>query len=741
MMLSRSGLSIRKLIPNRRLSDEDISGAELRKEENSLVSRIGQDGGGSIYAANRRSSRKKQAPAPIIATSPLTHSDVLRPLPPLPSETPRSSASSSCRCERHARCDCPLLNSRRRSPLYTISPKEPREEVTLISCVNSSDPDDSLTNHIPRSRFNSFSDATSKEEAAQASSPRREDKVETVKDQQPDGTLSPGLLSDVRQFMQETEDAFKTIGVTLSEVPVNQAPIFQTTKTYSTDVSGDIEPPPPTPPPKEVPVSLSKSPPGKAPSMFSSSPKSPPKDNPSSQVPKRKRSKKSKRTRSMRPSRKPTAAKPAAKSGPRWTLTENVSELLTGKLFHKIEVDEMLTPDQIEAFKQQRITKFQVDKMAEALEQELAGSILEPLHLDDFPSPPGSADADARIELPAEEKPEIAFSEGVMQRNPSFERQHTSSTPPIPVRHRPTFHKTNSSPNIPSRHVRSSSRKVMTELPIIPETSTTPQTAGDFYFSNDSNESLSNFSEYIYLPSPSLSAIAPTFQHGPIRLSKYDLLPAMKLSHDEDLDWTAFQMAISGGAGDLFSESDDVMRQREEEEVADIAAWWDSWHFESSGELVTTEYEASSPTSTLSGDEIPDLSYSEIDSDNQNSPHLKWQSAQHRISAAGLHLDLGFTKEKSHLSSQYYTNGPGGNANDDTWPRDGEQKQAAINRQSIQSLPPSPMLDLRVIRSPSGDDLDVVPMGYNLGHDLGDFLKWEAEHAFAGDFNSSPGLM
>ncbi|KAK5631567.1 hypothetical protein RRF57_007281 [Xylaria bambusicola] len=442
----------------------------------------------------------------------------------------------------------------------------------------------------------------------------------------------------------------------------------------------------------------------------------------------------------MRPSRKPTAAKPAAKSGPRWTLTENVSELLTGKLFHKIEVDEMLTPDQIEAFKQQRITKFQVDKMAEALEHELAGSILESLQLEIFPSRPGSADADARIELPAEQKPVAAFSEGVVQRNLSFERQHKSSTPPLHPRHRPAFHKTNSSPNIPSRHVRSSSRKIMTELPIIPEMSTTPQTSRDFYFSNESNESLSNFSEYIYLPSPSLSAVAPTFQHGPIRLSKYDLLPAMKLSHDEDLDWTAFQMAISGGAGDLFSESDDVIRQREEEEIADIAEWWDSWHFENSGELVTTEYEVSSPTSTLSGDEIPDLSYSEIDSDNQNSPHPKWHDIQHKINAANLHLDLGFTKEK-HMSPQYFTDARTNNTNNDIWLSDSEQKQAAVNRQSIQSLPPSPMLDLRVIRSPSGDDLDVVPMGYNLGHDLGDFLKWEAEHAFAGDFNSSPGLM
>ncbi|KAI0912889.1 hypothetical protein F4824DRAFT_499522 [Ustulina deusta] len=720
-MLSRSGLSIRKLIPNRRLSDEDLGGAELKKEDSLLALWTDQDGGNNLSSAYRRSSRKKRAPAPIIATSPLTHLDILRPLPPLPSETPRSSASSSCRCDRHARCDCPLLNLKRRSPLYSISSKEASEDPALLSCVNSSDPDDTLAHHIPRSRFNSFGDAKSKEEVAQTSSPKAQDKEEALKDQKSDGSLSAELSNDVRQFMQEAEDAFKVIG---TEVHVNQPTVFQTTKASSADVPHNIEPPPPTPPPKETPVlPLSKSPPAKAPSMFSSFPKSPPKDNSPSQTPKRKKSKKSKRTGSMRPIRKPTALKQAVKSGPRWTLTENVSELFMGRLFHsRIEADEMLTPDQIEAFKQQRITKLQVDKMAEALEHQLAG-----IAIDEFPSRVGSAGVKTDMEILTEEQP--------------VKKQHRNNTPPLPPRHRPALHKSNISPTTSSRHVRSSSRRIMTELPIIPETSITPRTSGDLYFSNESDDSLGNTStsEYVYLQSPRFSLIAPTFQHGPIRLSKCDLLPDMRLGHDESLDWTAFQMAISGGAGDLFSDSDDTLRRREEDEIADITEWWDSWHFESTGKLVTSNYEASSPTSTLSGDEIPDLSYSEIESDNPNSPRLRWQHAQRNTGASGLKLDLGFAKEKKCTSPHYFADDRS-NAND-TWRQASEQKQDMVNRQSVNSLPPSPMLDLRVIRSASGDDLDVVPMGYNLGHDLGDFLKWEAEHAFAGDFNSPSGLM
>ncbi|KAI1309865.1 hypothetical protein F5Y03DRAFT_347686 [Xylaria venustula] len=735
-MLSRSGLSIRKLIPNRRLSDEDLGVAELQKEENNLPPWTDQDGRGYPYAANRRSTRRKRVPTPIIATSPLTHSDILRPLPPLPSETPRSSASSSCKCDRHDRCDCPLLNLKRRSPLYSISSKEPSEDPTLLSCVNSSDPDNSLTNHIPKSRFNSYSDAKSQEEVTRTPSPKGQDKEETLKTQQPEDTQSPELSNDVRQFMQEADDAFKVIGTTLSEVQVDQAPVFQTTKASSSEVPRDIERPPPTPPPKETPVPVSKSPPAKAPSMFSSSPKSPSKDDKSaSRTPKRKNSKKSKRTRSMRPTRKPTAPKQAVKSGPRWTLTENVSELLTGKLFHRIEADEMLTPDQIEAFRQQRITKLQVDRMAEALEHELAGTIVgEPFRPDDYPPRFESLGVVADMEKATEEQSATAFAGDVVQRNFPFNRQHKDTPPPIPPRHRPSFHKSNTSPSV--RHVRSSSRRIMTELPIIPETSTssTPRTSGDLYFSNESYESLdsASSSEYVYLQSPRYSLITPAFQHGPIRLSKCDLLPDMRLGHDESLDWTAFQMAISGGAGDLFTDSDDALHRRETEEIDDIINWWDSWHFESTGELVTGDYEASSPTSTISGDEIPELSHSEIESDNPNSPHLRWRNAQRKAGATGLRLDLGFTRDKKRTSSHYIADGQG-NAND-TWGPDDEE-HSTLNRQSVNSLPPSPMLDLRVIRSDNGDDLDVVPMGYNLGHDLGDFLKWEAEHAFAGDFS------
>ncbi|CCC06000.1 hypothetical protein SMACR_00216 [Sordaria macrospora] len=69
-----------------------------------------------------------------------------------------------------------------------------------------------------------------------------------------------------------------------------------------------------------------------------------------------------------------------------------------------------------------------------------------------------------------------------------------------------------------------------------------------------------------------------------------------------------------------------------------------------------------------------------------------------------------------------------------TW-RQGEQQGPRHRRnesqESIKSLPQSPALNMVVSRDVNGQEY-VIPMGFNLDHDLGDFLKWEAEHVAFG---------
>lgn len=46
---------------------------------------------------------------------------------------------------------------------------------------------------------------------------------------------------------------------------------------------------------------------------------------------------------------------------------------------------------------------------------------------------------------------------------------------------------------------------------------------------------------------------------------------------------------------------------------------------------------------------------------------------------------------------------------------------------SYESMPQSPMAELVMTCAADGTEY-AVPMGYNLGHDLGEFLRWESEH-------------
>jgi hypothetical protein len=61
----------------------------------------------------------------------------------------------------------------------------------------------------------------------------------------------------------------------------------------------------------------------------------------------------------------------------------------------------------------------------------------------------------------------------------------------------------------------------------------------------------------------------------------------------------------------------------------------------------------------------------------------------------------------------------------------GRERRPSVD--SLASLPQSPMLDLVMSQDVRGEEY-VVPMGYNLGHDLGDFLAWEAQNVWADGF-------
>ncbi|KAH7363562.1 hypothetical protein B0T11DRAFT_225038 [Plectosphaerella cucumerina] len=83
----------------------------------------------------------------------------------------------------------------------------------------------------------------------------------------------------------------------------------------------------------------------------------------------------------------------------------------------------------------------------------------------------------------------------------------------------------------------------------------------------------------------------PAFRHGPIRIPKSGSLVDRSIMPDKTLDWTAFQVAILGGAGDLCSGNTDLTR-RSDDELEDITHWFGGFGFESAGRLVRGRHSA-----------------------------------------------------------------------------------------------------------------------------------------------------
>lgn len=452
----------------------------------------------------------------------------------------------------------------------------------------------------------------------------------------------------------------------------------------------------------------------------------------------------------MKPQRKAAALKHAAKQhASRWAISENVTELFSGKLFHKIEADEMLTPTQLAAYKLRRMSKLQLQLQTSeyalavpALDGESTETPNEPFFMDDLPSRIGSSGVKLTVSTPIEEKadPE-SFGSPVKQDFSAQNRDddlfldtaEPSNRSGWPTDESESSYGSAVLPVPPAKsQLRYMARKQLPALPSIPETTQNPDMSDEdelFLTTEKSAPAGVADSDFVYLRSSPCTLTVPAFRHGPIRLSKADISPDPMLGADEGLDWTAFQMAILGGAGDWFTDSQDTIREREAEEREDLRDWWKSWCFEHSGGLVTHETDQPhSPTSTLSGEDLSDFSYADIEKDNPYSAHHGWQRigdcAAAAAAACGQPADVSLQPRTSSrgfwLDTKLYDG-----STIQRWSADWHG-----DCEGLASLPQSPMLDIQVIRSDNGD-VDYVPMGYNLGHDLGDFLRWEVEHVYS----------
>ncbi|KAI4864989.1 hypothetical protein F4820DRAFT_312295 [Hypoxylon rubiginosum] len=733
-----SGNSIRRLISQRRIQNEYEDGALAgtdRPDHKGMQKNIGT-------TKRRPYTNKKRSPPPIIVSREQSIHDILNPLPPLPAyETPRTSDSSLNSYERHHEFHHEVRSKRSRSPLCSISSKEDRSQESLqLSSATSYGADEFPPKPPPKGHTRSSESLKRQAEFSgsnvdliEALSLQTGNKESPTKRHLRRQDSLSSLTDNIQQLIQEADEAFRAVGSALADVQISENQF----KESQFKELPRLPTPDPSPILKPAPlISQNRMPTPQPPALaLTPSIRLPRRSIPATSSIKRKKSKKSKKVKPvkpMKPYRKPAIPKSAAKSGPRWTLSDNVTDLFSGKFFHKIEVDEMLSPSQVEAYRLRRMSIMQSEKSTETLDTESSDTPVEPFHLDDLPSRIGSAGVNVNEDASTEKTPIAPTFEPVVRQDFALEERKeendavelSAASSQMDIGEAPMQYKNATFPTPPLRHAaRFAARSQRTALPSIPESSVAsapPKVDLPGQNFEGSRNIVAN-SNYVFLQSAPCSITSPRFRHGPIRLAKSDLIPDMKVGADEGLDWTAFQMAISGGAGDWLSESDDTIRRKEAEEVDELVDWFGSLNFKSTGGLVTQDFEMPSPTSTTSGEDYSDVSYTEIERDNPYSPHHQWQRLRRKAAAEGRQLDLDMSGLELDTSKMRF---------------DDEGKEYDC-RESYASLPQSPMLDLRVIRTPDGDDMDVVPMGYNLGHDLGDFLKWEAEHAYAGDFFST----
>ncbi|KAM7207087.1 hypothetical protein V8F33_000186 [Rhypophila sp. PSN 637] len=533
---------------------------------------------------------------------------------------------------------------------------------------------------------------------------------------------------------------------------------------------------------------------------------------------------KTKRTRSKK-SRKRSRAVTSQAS--RWGISESAKDF-TLRLFSRIEADEMLPESTLREIRMSRASQKPLAKQNESVvtgvETDKHGARIDspypragnPSVTEQVDTPRSSVSKSEKIDRDscATPKPEPQPQEH--GQHPSYdgaadahvELEDDEDTLPIMMMMDDSRTKTGSAP-VPPPPKRSPPRRLpsrqLPPLPTIPEIiATGPDNSilsPTSMLPSSGSTAKINKDDYIFLPTTRYTITMPTFCHGPVRLAKADL-PIGKFALDDTLDWTAFQMAILGGAGDFFSEPTDYSRPSEAEldELEDIASWFAGFGLGGPGALVTEEdsplpepadrprsvstYKNSRTGHRSSGKRRSSRISPRISSSQQQRQEMQ----ERRPSAANIlatnsrlsveapipviveprpttpkpsnprNSSIGSPDPSSTASTprqispkemgfqplmaeaQPRRNNGGGAS---SAPRTLNHIGLAIDStrrpsvDSVHSLPQSPMLDLVVSRDVEGNEY-VVPMGFNLGHDLGDFLKWEADNVYAPGYGLEP---
>ncbi|KAH7155703.1 hypothetical protein B0J13DRAFT_546205 [Dactylonectria estremocensis] len=531
-----------------------------------------------------------------------------------------------------------------------------------------------------------------------------------------------------------TDEAFKAVGSALQDIrPTSQLYEHLPTST-PTSTSTSTLPLPLSVTHKHsqsmpLPLRFNKSQASRA--MTSLSPRLPPAKKPSVKKPRRKDT-------TLKSSFSVSRRRKSSIHTPRWPLPGNVTDILTGQRFKRIQADEMLTPERLELLNIRR-EKARLEKEKEeadrlktrasteslySLRSDSTDTPVEPFHLEDLPLRIGASGVETTSNPVKAAPSSIPSDQDVSHQQIMFRVDAPESEECLKITEANDGSVAIESiiplppPKNPARFGAPPHQRPLPPLPNA-KTTTTPKDRTRSRGRRAANLEAEEKDGILYLKSTPFTLTQPLFRHGPITLPKPETQQGMTM--DDPLDWTAFQMAILCGAGDL---SQDLTIGEDAKQVDDITAWFESFGFETHGEMIPEH--APAPSFRGSSHSTISSSPSTIDVDMDLPIPV------------GSEYPSGFWNAPSSgqcLSTEKFYN----NSGLKRWMGEGRPKRYT-SRNSMDSLPPSPMLPLIMPLGYADGEVagQTVPMGYNLHHDLGDFLRWEAENVYANGFSASP---
>ena len=394
----------------------------------------------------------------------------------------------------------------------------------------------------------------------------------------------------------------------------------------------------------------------------------------------------------------------------RWALPDNVTDILTGNVFKRNQVDELLTSEQLAKFKQEREEakrkKSQPKPPRASDESDLSRSSSEQEALgrgsqssEDRTSSHKSQPSLGSLSTQTSASSDDAASNSE-ENKPSASKDNDENRPPTPPKKSKERFKKQGGKQIKTRYDEGDDDDGLMTFDLLgepsplestfdepfpppknplryaPPTKDLPEPPNNENAKRDNSKLLApeEDDEYFYLKSTPYSLTTPHFRHGRIAFAKSEFGKGA-LTMDETLDWTAFQMAILG-AGEFLPDMDDEGDNRLAEDVAD---WFGDFGFDTHGHLVPEAW-PSSPRS----------------------------SSQSTISSTPSEHDLPLPAVDHTRDLAYGAN----------W-KDMDEK----------------IVDEYDDKIPAFDEDEApIGMGYNLQGDLGDFLQWEAQYALGSGY-------